>query len=71
MKPCSTENRDRRSLVVKVLDRGWLVTSSSPLPLKTRRVGERCTLNLSRTQKSSRCVVVRRWGPSSSVILVT
>ncbi|GFW00635.1 transposable element Tcb2 transposase [Trichonephila clavipes] len=25
-----------------------LVTSSSPVPLKTRRVGQRCTLNLSR-----------------------
>ncbi|GFX84671.1 hypothetical protein TNCV_724781 [Trichonephila clavipes] len=32
-----------------------LVTSSSPVPLKTRRVGERCTLNLSRAQTSSRC----------------
>ncbi|GFT42858.1 uncharacterized protein TNCV_2190011 [Trichonephila clavipes] len=28
------------------------VTSSSPVPLKTRRVGERCTLNLSRAQTS-------------------
>ncbi|GFW75522.1 uncharacterized protein TNCV_4427051 [Trichonephila clavipes] len=38
------------------------VTSSSPVPLKTRRVGQRCTLNLSRAQTSSRwCgVVVRR-----------
>ncbi|GFW86658.1 uncharacterized protein TNCV_4334421 [Trichonephila clavipes] len=38
------------------------VTSSSPRPLKTRRVGERCTLNLSRAQTSS-CwsgVVVKR-----------
>ncbi|GFV52509.1 hypothetical protein TNCV_83481 [Trichonephila clavipes] len=36
--------------------------SSSPVPLKTRRVGKRCTLNLSRVQTSSRwCgVVVRR-----------
>ncbi|GFW80200.1 uncharacterized protein TNCV_461081 [Trichonephila clavipes] len=41
-----------------------LVTSSSPVPLKTRRVGQRCTLNLSRAQTSSRwCgVVVRRGG---------
>ncbi|GFY30196.1 uncharacterized protein TNCV_3091031 [Trichonephila clavipes] len=41
-----------------------LVTSSSPLPLKTRRVGQRCTLNLSRAETSSRwCgVVVRRGG---------
>ncbi|GFY05445.1 uncharacterized protein TNCV_961401 [Trichonephila clavipes] len=29
------------------------VTSSSPVPLKTRRVGEKCTLNLSRAQTSS------------------
>ncbi|GFY15358.1 hypothetical protein TNCV_1571691 [Trichonephila clavipes] len=28
------------SLVVKVSDRGWHVTSLSPVPLKTRRVGE-------------------------------
>ncbi|GFU45981.1 uncharacterized protein TNCV_5102741 [Trichonephila clavipes] len=40
------------------------VTSSSPVPLKTRRVGQRCTLNLSRAEMSSRwCgVVVRRGG---------
>ncbi|GFW72949.1 uncharacterized protein TNCV_830721 [Trichonephila clavipes] len=52
----------RGSLVVKVSDRGWHVTSSSPVPLKTRRVGARCTLNLLRAQTSSRwCgVVVRR-----------
>ncbi|GFU03064.1 uncharacterized protein TNCV_113721 [Trichonephila clavipes] len=38
------------------------VTSSSRVPLKTRRVGERCTLNLSRAQTSSYCsgVVVKR-----------
>ncbi|GFT99225.1 uncharacterized protein TNCV_4469601 [Trichonephila clavipes] len=38
------------------------VTSSSPVPLKTRRVEARCTLNLSRAQTSS-CwsgVVVKR-----------
>ncbi|GFV75602.1 uncharacterized protein TNCV_2240511 [Trichonephila clavipes] len=37
---------------------------SSPVPLKTRRVGQRCTLNLSRAETSSRwCgVVVRRGG---------
>ncbi|GFT03772.1 hypothetical protein TNCV_411521 [Trichonephila clavipes] len=29
------------------------VTSSSPVPLKTRRVGQRCTLNLSRAETSS------------------
>ncbi|GFX82456.1 uncharacterized protein TNCV_2166041 [Trichonephila clavipes] len=38
------------------------VTGSSPVPLKIRRVGQRCTLNLSRAETSSRwCgVVVRR-----------
>ncbi|GFX01611.1 uncharacterized protein TNCV_3971111 [Trichonephila clavipes] len=38
------------------------VTSSSPVPLKTRCLGERCTLNLSRAQTSSRWsgVVVKR-----------
>ncbi|GFT30425.1 uncharacterized protein TNCV_2377161 [Trichonephila clavipes] len=50
-----------------------LFTSSSPVPLKTRRVGERCTLNLSRAQTSSRwCgVVVRRGGASSGVVHLT
>ncbi|GFW05287.1 uncharacterized protein TNCV_3358061 [Trichonephila clavipes] len=40
------------------------VTSSIPVPLKTRHVGQRCTLNLSRAEMSSRwCgVVVRRGG---------
>ncbi|GFU17569.1 hypothetical protein TNCV_3988971 [Trichonephila clavipes] len=32
-----------------------LVTSSIPVPLKTRRVGQRCTLNLSRAETSCRC----------------
>ncbi|GFW36589.1 hypothetical protein TNCV_1955891 [Trichonephila clavipes] len=47
-----------------------LVTSSSPLPLKTHRVGQRCTLNLSRAETSSRWygVVVRREGASSGVV---
>ncbi|GFT19653.1 uncharacterized protein TNCV_2535171 [Trichonephila clavipes] len=50
-----------------------LVTSSSLVPLKTRRVGQRCTLNLSRAETSSRwCgVVVRRGGASSGVVHVT
>ncbi|GFV50944.1 uncharacterized protein TNCV_302051 [Trichonephila clavipes] len=48
-----------------------LVTSSSPVPLKTRRVEQRCTLNLSRAEMSSRGVVVRRGGESSGVIHVT
>ncbi|GFT28352.1 uncharacterized protein TNCV_646541 [Trichonephila clavipes] len=41
-----------------------LVTSLSPVPLTTRRVGQRCTLNLSRAETFSRwCgVVVRRGG---------
>ncbi|GFV39383.1 ATP-dependent DNA helicase [Trichonephila clavipes] len=30
------------------------VTGSNPVPLKTRRVGQRCTLNLSRAETSSR-----------------
>ncbi|GFW29832.1 transposable element Tcb1 transposase [Trichonephila clavipes] len=51
-----------------------LVTSSSPVPLKTRRVGQRCTLNLSRAETSSRwcgVVVRRRGGASSGVIHIT
>ncbi|GFW14412.1 uncharacterized protein TNCV_410951 [Trichonephila clavipes] len=43
------------------------------VPLKTHRVGQRCTLNLSRAETSSRwCgVVVRRGGASSGVVHVT
>ncbi|GFW64966.1 uncharacterized protein TNCV_392321 [Trichonephila clavipes] len=50
-----------------------LVMSSSPVPLKTRRVGQRCTLNLSKAETSSRwcSVVVRRGGASSGVVHVT
>ncbi|GFU82407.1 uncharacterized protein TNCV_2462901 [Trichonephila clavipes] len=46
-----------------------LVTSSSPIPLKTHRVGQRCTINLSRAETSSRwCdVVVRRGGVPAQV----
>ncbi|GFS87993.1 uncharacterized protein TNCV_3929771 [Trichonephila clavipes] len=49
------------------------VRGSNPVPLKTRRVGQRCTLNLSRAETSSRwCgVVVRRGGASSGVVHVT
>ncbi|GFV56742.1 hypothetical protein TNCV_2539441 [Trichonephila clavipes] len=57
----------------KVSDRGWHVTSSSPVSTKTHHVGKRCMLNLSRAQASS-CwcgVVVRRGGDSSGIILVT
>ncbi|GFX96478.1 calsyntenin-1 [Trichonephila clavipes] len=41
------------SPVVKVSDHGRHVRSSCPVPLKTRRVGQRCTLNLSRAETSS------------------
>ncbi|GFW62485.1 hypothetical protein TNCV_291591 [Trichonephila clavipes] len=53
------------ALQLMVADR--LVTSSSPVPLKTRRVGQRFTSNLSRAETSSRwCgVVVRRGGTRS------
>ncbi|GFW37818.1 uncharacterized protein TNCV_4630231 [Trichonephila clavipes] len=52
---------------------GRHVISSSPIPLKTGRLGQRCTLNLSIAQTSSRwCgVVVRRGGASSGVVHVT
>ncbi|GFW42777.1 hypothetical protein TNCV_473671 [Trichonephila clavipes] len=45
------------SPVIRVLDHGRHVTSLSPVPLKTRRVEQRCTVNLSRAEMSSRCVV--------------
>ncbi|GFX04139.1 uncharacterized protein TNCV_3972881 [Trichonephila clavipes] len=50
-----------------------LVPSSSLIPQKTRHVGKRSTLNLSRAETSSRwCgVVVRRGGASSGVVHVT
>ncbi|GFX76650.1 hypothetical protein TNCV_3163681 [Trichonephila clavipes] len=59
--------------VVDVSDQGWHAMSSIPEPLKTFRVGERCTLSLSRAKTSSHwCgVVVRRGIASSSVVLVT
>ncbi|GFW61369.1 uncharacterized protein TNCV_4136871 [Trichonephila clavipes] len=52
------------SPVVKVSNRGRHVMSSIAVSPKTRRVGQRCTLNLSRAETSSRwCgVVVRRGG---------
>ncbi|GFW81241.1 uncharacterized protein TNCV_375891 [Trichonephila clavipes] len=61
------------SPVVKVSNHGRHVMRSIPVPLKTRRVGQRCTLNLSRAETSSRwCgVVVRRGGASSGVVHVT
>ncbi|GFU51908.1 uncharacterized protein TNCV_3734141 [Trichonephila clavipes] len=61
------------SPVVKISDHGRHIVSSNTVPLKTRRVGQRCTLNLSRAETSSRwCdVVVRRGGASSGVVHVT
>ncbi|GFW66408.1 uncharacterized protein TNCV_3433691 [Trichonephila clavipes] len=62
-----------RSPMVKVSDHGRHVMSSSLVPLKTRLEGQRCTLNLSRAETSSRwcVVVVRRGGASSGVVHVT
>ncbi|GFW66999.1 uncharacterized protein TNCV_4688841 [Trichonephila clavipes] len=61
------------SPVVKVSNHGRHVMSSSTVPLKTCRVGQRCTLNLSRAETSSHwcSVVVRRGGASSGVVHVT
>ncbi|GFV13445.1 uncharacterized protein TNCV_129431 [Trichonephila clavipes] len=58
----SKADRGCGSPVVKVSDHGRHVMSSSPVPLKTCRVGQRCRLNLSRAEMPSRwCgVVVRR-----------
>ncbi|GFW19915.1 peptidase A2 domain-containing protein [Trichonephila clavipes] len=45
--------------LVPNLKNNRFVTGSSPVPLKTHRVGQRCTLNLSRAETSSRwCGVV-------------
>ncbi|GFV51737.1 uncharacterized protein TNCV_1320931 [Trichonephila clavipes] len=55
----------RGSRMVKVSYRivAGLVTSSSPVPLKTRRVSERCKLNLSKVQASS------RWKPKLTLAM--
>ncbi|GFU66592.1 hypothetical protein TNCV_3335731 [Trichonephila clavipes] len=46
--------------------------SSRPVPLKTRRIGEQCTLNLSRAQTFFRwCGLVARRGGASSVTRTT
>ncbi|GFY28437.1 uncharacterized protein TNCV_1970911 [Trichonephila clavipes] len=73
LKKCLMREWGCSSPEVKVSDHDRHVMSSSPVPLKTRRVGQRCTLNLSRAETSSRwCgVVVRRGGASSAVVLVT
>ncbi|GFW97439.1 uncharacterized protein TNCV_4991151 [Trichonephila clavipes] len=54
------------SPVVKVSDHGRNIMSSSPVRLKTHRVRKPCTLNLSRTETSSRwcSVLVRRGVPA-------
>ncbi|GFX53252.1 uncharacterized protein TNCV_362461 [Trichonephila clavipes] len=61
------------SPVIKVSDHDRHAMSLIPVPLKTRRVEQRCMLNLSRAETSSRwCgVVVRRGGASSGVVHVT
>ncbi|GFU57587.1 hypothetical protein TNCV_3637451 [Trichonephila clavipes] len=66
------ENRrpGRGSLVVKVSDRSWHVTSSGRVPLKTRRVGKRSMLNLSRAQMSSRWSPFPRYAEDSSSFLL-
>ncbi|GFV35993.1 uncharacterized protein TNCV_2867511 [Trichonephila clavipes] len=57
------------SCVVKVSDHCRHVMSLSPVPLNTRRVGERCMLNLSKAQTSSRwCSVVEERGASSGTL---
>ncbi|GFU19726.1 hypothetical protein TNCV_3960751 [Trichonephila clavipes] len=43
------------SQVLRYRTHGWRVMSSSPVPLRTRGRGRRCSLNLSRAQTSSRC----------------
>ncbi|GFV11549.1 uncharacterized protein TNCV_975411 [Trichonephila clavipes] len=71
-KPSDSGLQGCGSPVVKVSDHGRHDMSSSPVPLKIRRVGQRCMLNLSRAETSSRWygVVVRR-GASSGVVHVT
>ncbi|GFW82948.1 uncharacterized protein TNCV_1078201 [Trichonephila clavipes] len=61
------------SPVGKVLNHGRHVMSSSPVPLKTRRVGQRCTLNLPRAETSSRwcgVVVWRGWCQLSRMLCI-
>ncbi|GFV21849.1 uncharacterized protein TNCV_4525361 [Trichonephila clavipes] len=56
------------SPVIKVSDHGRHVMSSNPVPLKTCRVGQQCTLNLSRAEASSHWCGV---GASSGVVHIT
>ncbi|GFS64857.1 hypothetical protein TNCV_2000731 [Trichonephila clavipes] len=61
------------SPVLKVSDHDRHAMNLSPVPLKIRLLGQRCTLSLPRAKTSFRwCdVVVRRGGASSSVVHVT
>ncbi|GFV59698.1 uncharacterized protein TNCV_1907691 [Trichonephila clavipes] len=64
----STQGQGCGSPVVKASNHGRHVMRSIPVPLKTRRVGQRCTLNLSRAETSSRwCGVVVREGVPAQV----
>ncbi|GFW93527.1 transposable element Tc3 transposase [Trichonephila clavipes] len=49
----ATPNTDFEHLLVKVSYHGWDVTGSSPIAVKTRLVGQRCTLNLPGAQTPS------------------
>ncbi|GFT77065.1 transposable element Tc1 transposase [Trichonephila clavipes] len=59
-----------RNPVVKVSNHGRHVMNSSPVPLTTRRVGERYTLTLPSAQTSSHCcgVAVRKEGVPAQTI---
>ncbi|GFV91850.1 uncharacterized protein TNCV_2975211 [Trichonephila clavipes] len=61
------------TLVSDFQKRLLIFTHNTNLPLKTRRVGQRCTLSPSRAEASSRwCdVAVRRGDASSGVVHVT
>ncbi|GFU06217.1 hypothetical protein TNCV_4765221 [Trichonephila clavipes] len=48
------KNQGCGSPVVNISDHGDHVMNSSPVPLKTRRVGQRSTLNLSRAETATR-----------------
>ncbi|GFV94500.1 uncharacterized protein TNCV_3047931 [Trichonephila clavipes] len=59
----SSKTREGCGSPVIKSNHGNHVMSLSPIPLKIRRVGQRCTLNLSRAETSSRwCGVVVRSG---------
>ncbi|GFV14318.1 hypothetical protein TNCV_807501 [Trichonephila clavipes] len=58
------------SRVVKVSDRGWPCHELEPCTTKDPPCRQRCSLNQSRAQTSSRCcgVVVTRWGASAETM---